>query len=121
MRKFLVVSIPIVTLSFFILVMLSGNYLKRPLGNDDNVPMSIQIVIEDVNNGRWKEAYKNTEKLSNAWKKVIKRVQFSSERDEINALSTSIARLRGAISAQDKSSALIELNAAYEHYNGLGR
>lgn len=121
MRKFLVVSIPIVTLVFFILIMLSGNYLKRPLGNDDNVPKSIQIVIQDVNNGNWKEAYENTEKLSSAWKKVIKRVQFSSERDEINALSSSIARLKGAISAQDKSSSLIELNAAYEHYNGLGR
>lgn len=121
MRKFLVASIPIVTLLFFVLIMLSGNYLKRPFGNDDNVPMAIQIVMEDVNSGRWQEAYENTEKLSNAWEKVIKRVQFSSERDEINALSTSIARVKGAISAQDKSSALIELNTAYEHYNGLGK
>ncbi|KAJ50113.1 putative Mrr-cat superfamily restriction endonuclease [Clostridium tetanomorphum] len=121
MRKFLVISIPIVTLVFFIVVMLSGNYLKRPLGKDDNVPESIGIVMENVNKEEWKEAYKNTEQLYDAWNKVIKRVQFSSERDEINALSASIARIKGAVSAQDKASALIELNAAYEHYNGLGR
>lgn len=48
------------------------------------------------------------------------RVQFSSERGEINELTTSIARLKGAIMAKDKPGALMELYEAYSHWNDLG-
>lgn len=121
MRRFLVIAIPIVTLILFILVMLSGDLLKQSLGKDDNIPQSIETVIQDVNNEDWAAASKNTEQLSESWEKIIKRVQFSSERNEINDLSKSIARLRGAIIAQDKSSGLSELYEAYEHWKGLGK
>lgn len=121
MRKFLVVSIPIITLIFFVLIMLSGSILKNPLGNNDKFPFSINTIIEDVNAQHWEKAYEDTEKLDLTWNKIIKRVQFSSERDEINALSVSIARLKGAIIARDKASALMEINEAFEHWSGLGR
>ncbi len=121
MRKFLVVTIPIVTLTLFVLIMISGNYLKRPIGQNDDVPQLIQTVIEDVDHENWEIADQNREKLNNAWNKVVRRVQFSSERDEINALGASLARLRGAIMAEDKVSALLELNEAYEHWDALGR
>lgn len=121
MRKFLVIAIPIVTLTVFILVMLSGDFLKRPLGKDDNIPDSIQLIINDVELEKWAEAEKKADKLSTAWKKVVNRVQFSSERDEINALNVNIARLHGAIWARDKSSSLEELCEAYEHWDELGK
>lgn len=120
MRKFLVITIPIVTLIFFIVVMLSGDFLKHSRGNDDNVPQSIATMIQDVNNENWESAEKNINNLDEIWKKIVRRVQFSSERDEINAFSTSVARLRGAIQAKDKSSALSDLNEAYEHWDELG-
>ena len=41
-----------------------------------------------------------------AWKKIIPRIQFSVERDEIYNISLNIARLRGSISAEDKTSTL---------------
>ncbi|OFI01552.1 hypothetical protein CLOACE_20690 [Clostridium acetireducens DSM 10703] len=121
MRKFLTTIIPIITLGFFILIMLSGNYLKRPLGKYDNVPNSIEVIIKDVNSENWKEANKNTDELNKIWKRIVSRVQFSSERDEINALSVNIARLKAAIMAKDKNSALLELAEAYEHWDSLGR
>lgn len=86
MRKFLVISIPIVALIFFVLIMLSGNILKEPMGNDDNIPESIQLLIQDIESGNWESANIKTDNLSNSWKKIAKRVQFSSERDEINQL-----------------------------------
>lgn len=121
MRKFLVISIPIVTLVFFILVMLSGDVLKKSFGSDDNIPQSIETLIQDVNNENWEAANKNTDNLSKAWDKVVNRVQYSSERNEINDFTISLARLRGAIQAEDKSGSLQELNEAYEHWKDLGK
>jgi uncharacterized protein YoxC len=121
MRKFFVIAIPIVSLAFFIIIMLSGDYLKKPLGVNDNIPELIQVLTKDVNDERWDEVNNNTDKLSKAWNKVVKRVQFSSERDEINGFTMSVARLRGAIMARDKGSSLSELYEAYEHWIELGR
>lgn len=121
MSKFIQKAIPITILLIFIAIMLSGNYLKRPLGKDDNLPKAIKVVMENVSEERWEEASKNTEILSDVWTKIIKRVQYSSERDEINALDVNIARLQGAILSKDKSSALIELSEAYEHWENLGK
>ena len=120
MRKFLVITIPIVTLAFFVLIMLSSSILKGSLGKDDNIPQSIELIIQDIDLEDWEEANNKTENLSIIWEKVVKRVQFSSERDEINSFSTNIARLRGAIMAKDKSSSFAELNEAYDHWNELG-
>ncbi|GIM30453.1 hypothetical protein CPJCM30710_31190 [Clostridium polyendosporum] len=121
MRKFLVITIPIVTLTLFILIMLSGNILKHSFGKDDNIPASIELIMQDIKAEKWEEARKQTEQLSKSWNKIVNRVQFSSERDEINAFSANIARLRGAIMAKDKSGAYMELNEAYEHWNDLGK
>ncbi|AHF05951.1 DUF4363 family protein [Desulfitobacterium metallireducens] len=121
MRTFLVRAIPIVTLIVFILLMLSGDVLKKSFGSDDNITLSIDTVIQDVNKENWGAAQKDTEDLSKAWDKIVKRVQYSSERNEINDFSISLARLRGAIQAQDKSGGLQELNEAYEHWNDLGK
>lgn len=120
MRKFLVITIPIVTLAFFILIMLSSSILKGPLGKDDNIPESIELIVQDIDSEDWEEANNKTENLSITWEKIVKRVQFSSERDEINSFSTNIARLRGAIMAKDKSSSFAELNEAYDHWKELG-
>ncbi|HVJ50670.1 DUF4363 family protein [Desulfitobacterium sp.] len=121
MRTFLVRAIPIVTLIFFILVMLSGDVLKKSFGNDDNITQSIAILMQDVDNENWEAADKDTDNLTRAWNKVVNRIQFSSERNEINNFSISLARLRGAIQAKDRSAGLQELNEAYEHWNDLGK
>jgi hypothetical protein len=57
--------------------MLSGNYLKNSFSKDDNVPEIIQVLTENVNDEKWEEAINNSEKLDEAWNKIVKRVQFS--------------------------------------------
>ena len=121
MRRFIVIAIPIVTLVFFVLLMLSGDVLKQSFGRDDDIPQSIEAIIQDINNENWEAANRNTDNLATAWNKVVKRVQFSSERNEIDAFSTNVARLRGSIKAKDKSNVLVELSEAYEHWNNLGK
>lgn len=121
MRKFLVISIPVVALVFFVLIMLSGSILKNSFGKNDDIPKSIQLITQDIESENWESASEKTESLSDAWKTIVKRIQVSSERDEINSFDTSIARLRGAIMAKDKSASFMELNEAYEHWEGLGK
>ena len=121
MRKFLVITIPIVTLAFFILIMLSGSILKQPLEKNDNIPESIELIIKDIESENWEDANKKAEDLSNSWKRIVRRIQFSSERNQIDSFDISIARLRGAIIAKDKSSSYAELNEAYKHWENLGK
>ena len=121
MRKFMVIALPIVTLVLFVMIMLSSNILKQPLVGDDNVPQSIETVVQDINHENWEAANQNTDNLNRVWDKVVNRVQFSAERNEINDLSMNIARLRGAIQAKDKATGLTELSEAYEHWQNLGK
>lgn len=121
MRKIIVVAIPIAALALFICIMISGSFLKKPFGTKDDVAQIIENITEKVNDEAWDEAVAEVDELELAWKKVIKRIQFSEERDEINFLSSNIARLRGAVSAKDKSDSLMELNDAHNHWKELGK
>lgn len=121
MRKFLVAAIPIAALVLFICIMISGNFLSKPFGQDDNVEEKMNKLMKDVNDESWEEAVAEVEELDYAWRKVIKRIQFSEERDEINFLTSNIARLRGAVAARDKADSLMELNDAFSHWKELGR
>ncbi len=121
MRKFFVIAIPIAALVLFIGIMLSGAFLKKPFGKTDDVAQSIERMIESVNKEAWDQATIDVDELEHAWRKVIKRIQFSEERDEINLLTSNIARIRGAVTAKDKSDALVELNDAYSHWRNLGK
>lgn len=121
MRKFIVITIPIVTLVLFLVIMLSGDFLKQSLGGDDNIPQAIETIMQDVNQGDWEAAKQNTDHLNDVWDRIVTRVQFSSERDEINDFSMNVARVKGAVQAKDKSIVLTELSEAYEHWRGLGK
>lgn len=120
MRRLFITIIPIVTLLLFIFIMHSGSILKKPLGEEDDIPLSINNIIEAVNNESWDEVDSKFQSLENAWDKVLFRVQFGSERDRIDKLTTSIARLKGALIAEDKASAMMELYEIYNHWEGLG-
>lgn len=100
--------------------MFSGNILKRPFGRDDNIPKSINYMIEVVNSEAWEEADDKLKDLEGAWDKVLFRIQFGSEREEINRFTTNIARLKGAVMAEDKAGALMELYEAFNHWLELG-
>lgn len=121
MKRFVTIALPVLALCLFILVMASGSLLKRPFGFDDDVPGSIERMMQSVLNESWEQAGSDANNLITAWERVVRRVQFGAERDEINNLSKCLARLKGAIMARDKAGALMELNEAYKHWQDLGR
>jgi len=115
----MVISIPLVTIILFIAVMLSGNYLKQPLGKNDDIPGLIDALIKDIQNDQWEKVSQKAEELDQAWEKVVFRIQFSAERNEIHGFSVALARLKGAILEKDRLSAIMELKEAYEHWSQL--
>ena len=119
MRKFFVIFAPIVIIAISIIVALSGTFLKKPMKGWDNVPEHMEITTKAIMADDWALAELSESKLETAWKTVIKRIQFSGERDEMHELTVSIFRLKASITSKDKSSALMELSEAKEHWDGL--
>lgn len=120
-NKLVRLAIPVVLLLLFLAVMTSDLFLKRPFSEDDDVQLHIESLRWAVLDEQWAEAAASWDKLQSAWKLVAARVQFSAERSEMEGLSFALARLQGALLARDRSSALIELAEAEEHWRDLGR
>ncbi|HHY64197.1 MAG TPA: DUF4363 family protein [Clostridiaceae bacterium] len=121
MRKLMVIAIPVLSMLLFLGIMLSGDFLKKPLGDDDNIPEAIDELIRTVQDENWADAGIKAKELHAKWNRIVNRVQFSSERDEIKSFYISLARLEGAILAKDKTNAIMELKEAYEHWDQLAK
>lgn len=121
MKKFISYAIPIVTLAAFVLLMLGGNYLKKPLSPSEDVVAFVELSIEHAKVENWDMLNQDIVNINNAWKKIIPRIQFSVERDELYNISLNVARLRGSITSEDKTSTLIELNEIIEDWVELTR
>ena len=121
MKKFISYAIPIITLAIFVLLMLGGNYFKKPHNPSEDVVVFVEESIEHAKAEKWELLKEDIVSIDAAWKKIIPRIQFSVERDEIYNISLNMARLRGSIESEDKSNTLIELNEIIENWNELTR
>ena len=119
MKKFISFIIPIVTLTSFLIIMLGGNYFKRPHNSSEDVIAFINISIKDARVENWDKLNEDVTKIDYAWEKIIPRIQFSVETDEILDINLDIARLKGSIESKDKNSTIIELNEIVENWNDL--
>lgn len=118
MRKFLVRALPLATLILFVLIMQSDLIYKKYF-DKNNISNSITSIMTDVMDEKWPDADSKTQDLKESWQRVVKIIQYSAERDEIKSLDKNIARLRGAIRANDKAGALMELQEALEHWENI--
>jgi hypothetical protein len=119
MIRFFYYAVPVVLIAFFIAVMQSGDYLKRPMGDDDDVQRCIEKVAADVRADDWEAARRDIDKLDKAFRTVTRRIQFSVERDALEGLTLSIARAKGMIEARDKAGALSQMYEADAHWSDL--
>ncbi|QGU93964.1 DUF4363 family protein [Clostridium bovifaecis] len=121
MKKLFRYFIPIAGLAIFVVIMLSGEYLKKPLDASEDVMSFVSTTIEDTKVEDWTKVKEDVYNLEHAWNRIAPRIQFSVERDEIYNIGINIARLKGALTSEDKSSALIELYELIENWNELSK
>ncbi len=111
--------LPIAVLVVFILIMNSGNYLKAPRRASDDFAADLHRVQQQVKSSQWEYARETYPLLTAAWHEIIPRIQYSVEKDEINAINVNLARLQVFIDVHDKNSALAEINEVREHWTHL--
>ena len=121
MKKIIAYSIPVVILGFFVFIMTSGQFLKKPMHEGEDVVKYIATIEEDVKLENWSYAEQDRQKLMTAWGKIVPRIQFSVERDEIYNININLSRLGGIIMGKDQAGALAELGEIYENWRELGR
>lgn len=119
MKKAVLYLVPIIFVVLSVFLMTGGRYLKAPLGQSDDVVMYIHVLREDIVCEKWDKALDDAEGLESAWKTVMPRIQFSSERNEIERISINISRIKGSIMARDIGGVLAELSEADRHFNEL--
>jgi hypothetical protein len=121
MKKILAYCIPVIILGFFVLLMTTGQFLKKPMREGEDIVKYIAVITEDVKSENWNRAELNRQKLVSAWSKIVPRIQFSVERDEIYNININLARIGGIIMGKDQAGALAELGEVYENWRELGK
>lgn len=121
MKKSIRIIIPIILLGIFIAIMTTGAILKMPMSKEDDLITFIEKMEEEVLNHEWEKASEHLDDAKNAWRKVVRRIQFSAERDEINDLHKTLDRTRGFIKAEDTGGAMAELAEARNIWKELGK
>lgn len=97
----------------FALVMNSGSFWARPMSE----PFS--SLKQSLESEDWKEAEKNCQKLMLSWQQVRPRIQFSVEKEEMNAINVNLVRVKAYIGLRQKDQAYVELTEAMEHWANL--
>jgi hypothetical protein len=120
MRRLITLAIPILTILLFIFIMQSGNLIKKSLEKDDPLVNHMENMVRAANDDNWAKVAVILDHLDADWKKLLFRLQFSCERDEINYINSNIARMRGAVLAEDRTNLLIELEEVKSHWDRLG-
>ncbi|GKX29523.1 hypothetical protein SH1V18_20030 [Vallitalea longa] len=121
MKKAILIIFTGIILGLFILIMNSGEYLKRPFGNNDDVDLMLQNLEKDIITDNWDKGINDIEELKGAWNKVLKRIQFSVERDNLMGIDLSIARLNGSIRGKNKVESLIGFEELKNYWDNLGK
>ncbi|MBZ9609211.1 DUF4363 family protein [Clostridium estertheticum] len=93
--------------------------MKKPRNPSEDVVSFVELSIEHAKSEKWDMLEQDIVSIDTAWKKIIPRIQFSVERDELYNISLNIASLRGSIASEDKASTLIELNQIIENWDEL--
>lgn len=119
-RRLLIYTLPILFLSVSIAVMISGGFLKQPLGEDDRLLETIQQLETHVQKKEWAKAKMAINHAIKAWQKIANRIQFSVERESMFEISGTLARIRGGIEAEDDKGVITEIYLFYELWDSLG-
>lgn len=119
MQKIWLYTIPLVILAGFVVIMNSGDYLKKPMSTQDNFICYLQETEQAIMREDWTGALDHSHNLNTAWEQVSRRIQFSVEKDQIQAINVNLSRLHAFLIARDRSQALGTTAEIREHWERL--
>lgn len=102
-------------------IMNGGDFFKQAHSDLDNVELHLSKAKMAVEDEDWSEANNNVQALQMAWTKIKPRIQFSVEKNEMNAIDVSVARLDSYIRWEKQSEAWVELIEIETHWHNLER
>jgi len=108
-------------LTFCVLIMNGGDYLKKQHSQTDDVVLHFDRLGSNLKSEDWDKAAADYQNLKTAWQQITPRIQYSVEKDEMNAINVNLARIGAYIDLQEDDDAFAELSEAREHWNNLNR
>ncbi len=116
---FLYRIIPFLLIGIFVLIMHSATFLKQPFSKEDDVVHYLNAASESIQSENWEEASKNLAKVNDAFEMVVKRIQFSVERDEVSMFNKAIEKTKSFVTVKEKAGAMAELSEAQHVWDQL--
>ena len=114
-------AVYIIPLVVFAVLLNAGQVLKRPMGTGDDVLGSLKKVEQAVLVEDWDGAAAAWERTHRAVSIVMRRVQMDTERDEMQDFSEELARLRGAVQAGERGTALEHISVLKALFDEWGQ
>jgi hypothetical protein len=108
MSKVMKYVIPIAFLIISIFIMLSNALLKNVLRGDE-IPVILDEILEDVNNEKWEQAQIKVNEIKTINRNILKIIQFSAERDELNSFNQQLSVLEGYLYTTNQSEAIVSV------------
>lgn len=109
MRKWTMLAVAVLLLVIFRSRPGLRQFLKQPLGKEDRLLEAVQSIEQHVEKKNWKQAKDKVEYASNAWRRIVNRIQYSVEREYMYDISGILSRIRGGIVAKDDASVMEEV------------
>ncbi|MDN8588902.1 hypothetical protein B2I21_04185 [Chryseobacterium mucoviscidosis] len=119
-RFWLLYVLPICMILLFCAILASGTFLKKPWGTNDRLLESVQTLEKQVQAKNWTEAKTQVDYALQAWDRIVNRIQFSVERENIYNILGALARMKGGVVAKDEKMILAEIYYFYVLWDNLG-
>lgn len=113
--------VPAAVMLFCAVLLNSGEVLKRPMSQAEDIPGGLARMEQSVTEGRWEQASQYLGEVSRALDLVRPRIELGVERLELERFHEEVALLRGSLAARDTSSSLQHIALLRVLYDGLGR
>jgi len=106
----------IITVSIGIMTMEPGR--SKRIGGDQ-FSQQLDQLQQEVQEENWQQSRAEINKLQQVFQQRVKRLQFSSERDELRLLNLTLVQIEAYIVCQDRTEAIASIFAAREHWANL--
>ena len=111
----------VLILVLFYFSMSTVPWMKRPLGQGEDVEGYLDDLASMIRDEKWEEATGQLPELEEAWDQVSARLQLVLERNEMNRFSSGLVRLEVAIDRRDVTRALTEIAEMKQVWQEMGK